>query len=102
MCVGDLIHESSMLQRLCLTVVCPLPCTRYLGLCQIRRLPHQCKAIDSKWIFKVKRNPNNTVKRYKVHLVGKVFGPVPQWDVCPTTKWAALCAILALTTLMQG
>jgi hypothetical protein len=67
------------------------------------KLPHGCKAIGSKWVFKVKRNPDGTVKHYKARLVAKGFGQRPHVDFdemfAPTTNWAALRAILTLAAL---
>jgi hypothetical protein len=70
---------------------------------ELVKLPHGRKAIGSKWVFKVKRNPDGTVKRYKARLVAKSFGQRPGVDFDetfpPTTKWAALRAIPALAAL---
>jgi hypothetical protein len=73
------------------------------GTWELVKLPHGRKAIGSKWVFKVKRNPDGTVKCYKAHLVAKGFGQRPGVNFdemfAPTTKWAALHAILTLATL---
>jgi hypothetical protein len=73
------------------------------GTWELVKLPHGRKAIGSKWVFKVKCNPDGTVERYKARLVAKGFGQRPGVDFdemfAPTTKWAALRAILALATL---
>jgi hypothetical protein len=73
------------------------------GTWELVKLPHGRKAIGSKWVFKVKRNPDGTVERYKARLVAKGFGQRPGVDFdetfAPTTKWAALRAILALAAL---
>jgi hypothetical protein len=73
------------------------------GTWELVKLPPGRKAIGSKWVFKVKRNPDGTVERYKARLVAKGFGQRPGIDFdetfAPTTKWAALCAILALAAL---
>jgi hypothetical protein len=73
------------------------------GTWELVKLPHGRKAIGSKWIFKVKRNPDGTVERYKARLVAKGFCQRPGVDFdetfAPTTKWAALRAILALAAL---
>jgi hypothetical protein len=53
------------------------------GTWELVKLPHGRKAIGSKWVFKVKRNPDGTVDE----------------TFAPTTKWAALRAILALAAL---
>jgi hypothetical protein len=36
-------------------------------------LPPGRKAVKSKWVFKIKENPDGTVDRYKAHLVAKGF-----------------------------
>jgi hypothetical protein len=73
------------------------------GTWELVKLPHGRKAIGSKWVFKVKRNPDGTVERYKARLVAKGFGQRPGVDFdetfAPATKWAALRAILALAAL---
>jgi hypothetical protein len=70
---------------------------------ELVKLPPGRKAIGSKWIFKVKRNPDGTVKQYKARLVAKGLGQRPGVDfdktLAPTTKWAAIRAILVLATL---
>jgi hypothetical protein len=73
------------------------------GTWKLVKLPHGRKAIRSKWVFKVKRNPDGTVERYKARLVAKGFGQRLGVDFdemfAPTTKWAALRAILALAAV---
>jgi hypothetical protein len=70
---------------------------------ELIKLPHGRKAIGSKWVFKVKRNPDGTVECYKARLVAKGFGQCPGVDFdemfALTTKWAALRAILTLAAL---
>nr|ADK92880.1 retrotransposon 4 protein [Hypericum perforatum] len=36
-------------------------------------LPHNKKAIDSKWIYKIKQNADGSIERYKARLVSKCF-----------------------------
>jgi hypothetical protein len=73
------------------------------GTWELVKLPHRRKAIGSKWVFKVKRNPDGTVECYKARLVAKGFGQRCGVDFnkmfAPTTKWAALRTILALAAL---
>jgi hypothetical protein len=73
------------------------------GTWELVKLPHGRKAIGSKWVFKVKRNLDGIVERYKARLVAKGFGQRAGIDFdetfAPTTKWAALRAILALAAL---
>ena len=73
------------------------------GTWELVKLPSDRKAIGSKWVFKVKRNPDGSVERYKARVVAKGFSQRPGIDFfetfAPTTKWAALRAILALAAL---
>jgi hypothetical protein len=84
-------------------MVCEMEAHLENGTWELVKLPPGRKAIGSKWVFKVKRNPNGTVERYEAHLVAKGFGQHPGVDFdetfAPTTKWAALRAILALAAL---
>jgi hypothetical protein len=70
------------------------------GTWELVQLPPGCTAIGSKWVFKVKRNPDGSVERYKARLVAKGYAQRPGVDFdetfAPTTKWAALRTILAL------
>jgi hypothetical protein len=70
------------------------------GTWELVQLPPGRKAIGSKWVFKVKRNPDGSVERYKARLVAKGYAQRPGVDFdetfAPTTKWAALRTILAL------
>jgi hypothetical protein len=70
------------------------------GTWELVQLPPRRKAIGSKWVFKVKRNPDGSVERYKARLVAKSCAQRPGVDFdetfAPTTKWAALRTILAL------
>lgn len=35
--------------------------------------PNGQKAINNKWILKIKRKDDNTIEKYKVHLVAKCY-----------------------------
>jgi hypothetical protein len=84
-------------------MVCEMEAHLENGTWELVKLPHGRKAIGSKWVFKVKRNPNGTVERYKARLIAKGFSQHPGIDFdetfAPTTKWAALRTILALAAL---
>jgi hypothetical protein len=73
------------------------------GTWELVKLPPNRKAIGSKWVFKIKRNPDGSIDRYKARLVAKGFAQRPGQDFdetfAPTTKWAALRAVLALAAL---
>jgi len=54
-------------------------------------------------VFKVKRNTDRSVERYKARVVAQGFAQYPGFDYTetftPTLKWPALCTILALAVL---
>jgi hypothetical protein len=84
-------------------MVCAMEAHLENGTWELVKLLPGCKAIGSKWVFKDKCNPDSTVERYKARLVAKGFIQRPGVHFgkmfAPTTKWAALHAILALAAL---
>ena len=70
------------------------------GTFELVRLPPGRKAIGSRWVFRVKRNADGSIERYKGRLVAKGFSQRPGFDFtetwAPTAKMAAIRAILAL------
>jgi len=46
----------------------------------LTKLPPGRKAIESKWVYKLKMNPDGTIARYKARLVAKGFSQVPGLD----------------------
>jgi hypothetical protein len=60
------------------------------GTWELIKLPPGRKAIDSKWVFKVKRNADGSIKRYKARLVAQGFSQCPGIDFnktfAPTAK----------------
>ena len=70
---------------------------------ELVQLPPGQKAIGSRWVFKVKKNADGSVERYKARVVAQGFAQRPGFDYtetfAPTPKWPALCAILALAAL---
>ena len=73
------------------------------GTFELVQLPPGKRAIGSRWVFKVKRNADGTVERYKGRLVTQGFSQRPGFDFtetfAPTPKWAALRAVLAIAAL---
>jgi hypothetical protein len=73
------------------------------GTWTLVQLPPGAKAIGSRWIFKIKRNEDGSVERYKGRIVAKGYSQRPGVDFdetyAPTTKWAALRAIFAIAAL---
>ena len=63
-------------------------------------LPSNRKPISSKWIFKIKTNPDGSIQRYKAMLVTKGFTQVPKIDyidtISPVVKLNSIKLILAL------
>ncbi|KAG8485837.1 hypothetical protein CXB51_019234 [Gossypium anomalum] len=53
-----------------------------------------------KWLFKVKKNPDDSIARLKVQLVAQGFSQTPRLDYhetfCPVVKVNTVCMILAL------
>lgn len=70
------------------------------GTWEVVQLPPGRKAIGCRWVFKVKRNADGTIERYKGRLVAKGFSQRPGFEYtetfAPTAKWAALRAVLAI------
>ena len=73
------------------------------GTFELVQLPPGRKAIGSRWVFRVKHNPDGSIERYKARLVAKGFAQRPGFDFtetfAPTPKWAALRAVLAIAAL---
>src|SRR6266516_3232686 len=73
------------------------------GTFELVQLPPGRKAIGSRWVFRVKRNADGSIERYKARLVAEGFAQRPGFDFtetfAPTPRWAALRAILALAAI---
>ena len=73
------------------------------GTFELVQLPPGCRAIGSRWVFKVKKNADGTIERRRGRVVAQGYSQRPGFDFtetfAPTPKWAALRAILALAAL---
>lgn len=43
------------------------------GTWELVDLPHRAKAINLKWVFKLKRNADGSINKYKARLVAKGY-----------------------------
>jgi Reverse transcriptase (RNA-dependent DNA polymerase) len=70
---------------------------------EIVKLPPGKKAIGSGWVYRVKRNADGSIERYKGRLVAKGFSQRPGLDYtevfAPTARQASIRLILALAAL---
>lgn len=70
------------------------------GTWTVVELPPGKVAIGSRWVFKLKRNPDGTVDRYKARLVAQGFSQRPGFDYfevfAGTPRFEAIRAVLAL------
>jgi transposase InsO family protein len=75
------------------------------GTWELVSLPPGEKAIGSRWVFRIKLHSDGSLDKYKSRLVAKGYTQRPGIDYdevfAPTTRWAALRAILAQGAL-QG
>jgi hypothetical protein len=73
------------------------------GTFELVELPPGRRAIGSRWVFKVKRNADGSIERYKARLVAQGCGQRPGFEYhetfAPTPKWASLRSILALAAI---
>lgn len=73
------------------------------GTWELVQLPPGRKAIGSRWVFKVKKDAEGKVERYKSRLTAQGFSQRPGIDFhevfAPTMRWGSIRAILALAAL---
>ena len=73
------------------------------GTWQLVKLPAGCKAISSKWVFKVKHNADSSIERYNAQVVTKGYSQYPGINsnktFAPTTKWSSLYTIFTFAAL---
>ena len=61
---------------------------------EMKNLPIGSKLVGSRWMFKVKRNSNGSVERFKVEIVAKGYSQVEGLDYdetfAPVTRYDSL------------
>ena len=66
-------------------------------------MPKARKPIGSRWVFRVKKNPDGTIERFKARLVAKGFAQRSglEYDetFASTLKWSTLRTILAIAVI---
>ena len=62
----------------------------------IQELPPRCKALGSKWVFKVKRNADGSIAQYKARLVVKGYEQCEGIDYDETFASVAKFSIIHL------
>ena len=73
------------------------------GTWQVVTLPPGEKAIGSRWVFKLKRNADGSIDRFKARLVAQGFSQRPGIDFhevfAPTMRWGSIRSVLAIAAL---
>ena len=73
------------------------------GTWSLEKLPPGKKAIGSRWVFRIKRNADGTVERFKARIVAKGYNQRPGFDYmeifAPTMRQATIRLILALAAI---
>jgi hypothetical protein len=70
------------------------------GTWELEKLPNAFKALPMKWVYKIKRNANGNIERYKARLVARGYLQKQGVDFeevyAPVSKHMTLRALLAV------
>lgn len=75
------------------------------GTWELVKLPKDRKAIGSRWVFRIKRDAEGNIERYKGRLVAKGISQRPGFDyipdqvTAPVMRFAAIRSIIALAAI---
>jgi hypothetical protein len=73
------------------------------GTWELVQLPADRNTVGSRWVFKVKKDAQGNIERYKGRLTAQGFSQRPGIDFfevfAPTMRWAAIRSILALAAI---
>jgi hypothetical protein len=73
------------------------------GTWKLVDLPPGAKTIGSGWVFRLKRNADGSIKRYKARLIAKGYNQRPGFDYtevfAPTFHYAAICTVITLAAV---
>jgi hypothetical protein len=76
-----------------------------LGTWKLVRLPPGKPTVSNKWVFKIKRNPDNTIAKYKMRLVARgftqVYGENYNETYAPVARITTILLFVSFT-LSQG
>lgn len=81
-----------------------LAAMRNMGIWEMTPLPAGRKAIGSRWVFKVKHNPDVSVERYRARVVAQGYSQKPEVDYketfAPVARNDSLRTTLALSAAL--
>jgi hypothetical protein len=70
---------------------------------EINELPPSRKAVQCKWVFRIKRDQNGHISRFKGRLVAKGFTQIPGQDFtftfAPVARWDSIRSVLCIAAL---
>ena len=75
------------------------------GVFKLVKLPNGRDVLDNKWVFKIKRNSDGTIQRYKARLVARGFSQQPGVDFTetysPVTRLTSVRTVLAIANQLD-